>query len=512
MGLFSKKKEVTAPRLPPEMKRSAPLRKVSGQRNFNFQAAETGGTFAKWTSWAIPPDELVFKSLRVLRARSRQLMISTDIAPSFINLVENHIVGDDGFRFCAKAKDGDKLDEMANKALQKAWAAWSDKGYCDFYGDHDEASFDRLITRTVAIDGEVFVQELTDDMGNTCFRLFDPETVPVEYNLSSVNGRNNVRFGIEYDTMNRPVAYYFRDQNGSYVFNGGYQSGALRLTRIPAEQIDHIFVKDRIDLKRGFPWMAPSMVRFRMLSRFEDAALQNAIVGASKVGILSGEGAADVSDEMKDQSVQLADTEAATIYETDADVNFHTFDTQFPSSEYASFVKTNLRSLAAGVGVNYNTLSGDLEGVNYSSLKHGTTEERENWKKMQSWFVRSWKKKQYKRWLKRALLVGIPVSGSSTLRVQDFDKYMCCDFRGRRWFSPDPLKEANAIKARLNANLISPQRVIIESGLDPDEIFDEIERYHAMMKEKGIPVEVASSVINTMTEESDINANNDEMN
>lgn len=480
--------------------RPSGARQLARQRN--FQAADASEIYQSWTSTTVTPDELVYKSLRILRARSRNLMGNNDMAKSFVRLCENHIVGDKGFRFCAKSRDTNgELDKDANQALQNAWKHWGEDGYCDFYRKHDDASFDRLLVHTVAVDGEAFVQELRGDRFGIAFRLYDPETVPIEYNRAKGKNQNLIRFGIEYDRDNRPVAYYFRDRDGNISFNLGYEAGTLQLRRVPASQIQHVYIQDRIDLRRGFPWMAASMVRFKMIGKFEDAAIQNAVVGASKVGIISGDGSEDIVDDIEDSGARIMETEHVGLYQTDAEVKFDTFDTAFPSNEYGPFIKTNTMFLAAGVGVNYNSLSGDLAGVNYSSLKHGTTEEREHWKVLQAWFILDWKRPQFFRWLKMALLIGIPMGPRNKLRAQDHAKYSVIEFFGRRWIGPDPLKESTASAVEMKSNTKSPQQVMRDKGYDPDEVIEEIADFHAKMRELELPVDVGANAIYINTDE-----------
>ena len=463
----------------------------------SFDAANTSDIYASWTSTSITPDELVYRSLRTLRARSRKLFASNDMAQSFLKMCRNHIVGDKGVRFCPKARDtAGTLDERANSALSRAWAVWGRNGYCDYKGKHDDASFDRLIINTVAVDGEAFIEELPGKDSAVSFRLYDPETVPLDYNKARGTGQNLIRFGIEYDKHDRPIAYYFRDRDGDITFNTGYEARNLRLQRIPAKRIQHVFIQDRVDLRRGFPWMSASMIRFHMLGKFEDTAIQNAIAGASKVGIISGEGSDEIIDGIDDEGQRIMETEHVGLYTTEGEIDFHTFDSKYPSTEYEPFIKTNTMFLAAGVGVNYHSLSGDLSGVNYSSLKHGTSEERENWKTLQAWFIFDWKRPQYNRWLKTNLLVGIKIPGGGTLKVQNIEKYQEIEFYGRRWIGPDPLKESSANVINARANFTSPQRIIMERGDDPTEVIEEIAEYYARMRELNIPVEVGANVIN----------------
>ena len=51
--------------------------------------------------------------------------------------------------------------------------------------------------------------------------------------------------------------------------------------------------------------------------------------------------------------------------------DFRAYESQYPSATYGEFTKAHLRRIATGLGVSYNTLAEDLEGVNYSSIRSG---------------------------------------------------------------------------------------------------------------------------------------------
>ncbi|MBK7121299.1 MAG: phage portal protein [Comamonadaceae bacterium] len=69
-------------------------------------------------------------------------------------------------------------------------------------------------------------------------------------------------------------------------------------------------------------------------------------------------------------------------------------------------MKTRLRSIASGMGVTYHGLANDLEGVNFSSIRSGTLEERDAWMVLQDWFAEAFLRPVFGEWLSWSLTKG----------------------------------------------------------------------------------------------------------
>ena len=59
------------------------------------------------------------------------------------------------------------------------------------------------------------------------------------------------------------------------------------------------------------------------------------------------------------------------------------FSNPTESDAYGPFVKNHLRAVAAGMGLPYELVSGDLEGVTYSSIRAGLIEFRRRVEQLQ---------------------------------------------------------------------------------------------------------------------------------
>ena len=116
---------------------------------------------------------------------------------------------------------------------------------------------------------------------------------------------------------------------------------------------------------------------------------------------LLGEGAAD-SD-----GIALAGLEPGTlqILEPGEDIKFS--DPADVGGSYGEFLRTQFRAVAAAIGVTYEQLTGDLSGVNYSSIRAGLLEFRRRCEMVQHGvLVHQMCRPVWAAWMKQAVLAG----------------------------------------------------------------------------------------------------------
>ncbi|WP_228368219.1 phage portal protein, partial [Klebsiella pneumoniae] len=228
--------------------------------------------------------------------------------------------------------------------------------------------------------------------------------------------------------------------------------------------IIHGFVHEMVGQRRGLPWASTSLFRLHHLQGFEDAAVQNARASATKMGFIQyKEGFGPECED--DQPVEI-DAEPLAWHELPEGAEVAEWSPQYPSGEFAVFNKAMLRGAAAGFGVLYNNLAGDLEGVNFSSIRQGTLDEREHWKELQQWLIETIVVPVYEEWLRFSLLAGAIKVKGRPLPAEKISAYRQVEWQGRRWAWIDPRADNDANIAAMRAGLKSPSQIIRESGRD----------------------------------------------
>jgi lambda family phage portal protein len=321
-------------------------------------------------------------------------------------------------------------------------------------------------------------------------QILDPQRLSVRYeNYKFGDSGNFIRQGIEFNRFGKPVAYHFSslDEWDAYY----YAISGKGFVRIPAEEIIHGFIREMAGQRRGLPWTSTSLFRLHHLQGFEDAAVQNARAGATQMGFIQyKDGFGPEADDDIDVA-QTIEAEPLSFHELPEGAEFVDFKPLYPNGEFATFSKSMLRGAATGMGVSYNDLANDLEGVNFSSIRQGALNVREYWKELQQWLIETLVEPVYNEWLAYMLLAGkIVAKNGKALSPLRLDAYKTVHWQPKRWAWIDPKSEVTAAVTAIRAGLTSPSQVIREQGKDPASVYRELADDIQLMKENGIPEEI----------------------
>lgn len=452
----------------------------------NFDAGALDRLKASWTTSPQRIDEMLQKSRNVMVARSREAAQNNGYAKRFLGLLKTNICGPDGFKFQAQTKSNKgKQDGLLNDALESAFCKFSQLGRFDVSAQLSRTEAEQLFIVTLATDGEVIIRYIDGFDGNPdhfAIQFIDSELLDVELNKKLSNG-NVIKMGVELNEWRKPVAYWFIDSD----LRSDAPLEARKYVRIPGEQINHTFLKMRVNQTRGVPWMHAALSEMNDLHGYKEGAIINARVGAAKMMMVTTPTGNEYAVDAYDASGnRIEEVEPGMIKEYPEGTTFHNFDPTYPHAQYDSFIKTTLRGMSSGLEVSYNALANDLEGVNFSSIRAGVLEDREVWKTLQRFCIDHFCLPIYQRWLMRQLAEGnIKVKGQP-LSIEREDKCQDVLFQGRRWDWVDPLKDMNANQAAHDMGVKSLTQIIRDMGRDPDDVWGEIQREQEKLAELGI--------------------------
>jgi len=433
-----------------------------------------------WNLHTRPVDIDIRTGLGLLRARARQLVQDSDHAKAFVRIVRNNIVGAPGFVLQSRAVMANgKPDQKTRSMVEQAWAAWGRRGVCEQTGKFTWRTLQRHVIEQVAIDGECFIR--MTDMGaqGLSLHVIDAERIDVDHN-GEYQGRT-IRMGVELDSDRVPVAYWTRPEPAINI--GTYKIGDR--SRIPADEMLHVYLPEYTHQTRGVPWLATAAFRLHMLRGVEDAEVEAARASAAKFAAYEAKEWANAPEPaVNGQGQQLVDADGNPL-STDPGrfgqdlapgsmevvpygYELKLLDPQHPNSAMPDFLKWGLRSVASGLGVSYNTLGNDAEGVNYTSLRFFLGVERDHWMEAQDWFESDFIQPVFDAWLDVAkshrYVVGRPNRDSELAHVR---------WQPRRWEGPDPAKQANADKVELEIGSTTLTRICARKGIDRDDMLAE---------------------------------------
>jgi lambda family phage portal protein len=353
---------------------------------------------------------------------------------------------------------------------------------------YDWAKVQALAIRSCARDGGALFRK--HYAANTPFRFaLEPMEIDhLDQDYNATSGGVLVKLGVEYSANGAVAAYHILrthpGDNYQYVSAGRYRE------RVPAKDIIHLFMPERYGQSCGAPWVHSAIMPLRHLAKYSEAEVVAARTSAAKMGFLVPKDTATPPGYVgpdDGNGNKYMDVEPGSIEQLPFGYDFQQFDPTHPNSAFRDFVKSQLREISAGLGVSYVSLANDLEAVNYSSIRAGLIEEREEWKSIQRWFIEAFVRPVFEDWLLYSLMSGaITDNGLAPLPAAKFDKFNQPEFKARRWAWVDPLKDMQAEVLAVEKGWKSKRSSISESGGDIEDVYSEQAADDALADEYGL--------------------------
>lgn len=462
-----------------------PEARAMKSRRDAYKMSEVTRLTSEWTATLLHPDDEIRWSNRRMRARARELERNDPYARQFLNLLGVNAVGARGPKLQAQVRNNNgELNKPFNDKIEDAWAEFCESPMVD--GRLTLPSYARLAMKTVARDGENFTRLYPGFEGNR-FRFglqaIDADQVDEMLNRRREDGKNEIRMGVEVNGWSAPIAYHIYREPERFF---GSSSGRAEPDRVPASEVIHLYDSFRVNQTRGISWFHPIAVALKMLGGYTEAELVAARTAAAKMGWFqkkadAGSGA-EINADPETNSIVMEANPGSIEFAPDG-WEFTSWDPQHPSGAFAAFVKAKLREVATGLGVSYNALANDLEGVNYSSIRSGLLIERDLWRAIQEWWIAAFMRRIYREWLNASLL-----SGALVLDSRDARRFYAAKFSPRGWAWVDPLKDTQAGLLAIQSGLASRQMLLAEQGLDFEEVLDDLAEENEMAAAFGLDI------------------------
>jgi lambda family phage portal protein len=460
----------------------------------SYDAAKLNRLTADWTTVSTSANFELRRSLRVLRARSRNLARNSDYVKKFLSMVRNNVSGPAGMMLqCRALTPKGEPDETLNRKVEAAWKQWSHRENASASGRLSWRDIQRKADTLMARDGEALVRAVpADNPFGFALRFYSADWLDEVFNERLTNG-NRVIMSVELDAHDRPAAYWLTPPPADYQH---LDSGVRVRTRVPAEEIIHLYLPDDENADddsqtRGVPWTHAVMGRLKMLGGYEDAVVTGARAGANKMGFFqetepeehsyTGEEGDEDAEARGGELMESA--QPGTFGIIPKGYEFKEYNPSSPDTNHGAFIKTELRGIAAGLDVTYFSLAEDLEGVNYSSARVGLLAERDTWRGLQELKKEHFCRRVFVMWLRSAML-----SGALDIRVSDYKRLQEPAWHARGWTWVDPAKEAEATVTAINNGFDTLTDTLAEQGRDFDHVIETRKRELKKLADAGIEI------------------------
>lgn len=426
---------------------------IAGRRTQNWFAPDTSANAEIW------------KDAAKLRQRMRDLVRNNPWAARAVQTITANTVGTGIMpRINVPA-------QSRQRRMRELWRQWAETTQCDADGRHDIYGLQSLALRAVVESGEVLIRRRFRRPEDGLALPLQLQVLEADY-LDNQHDIERNEFGgptiqgVEFDAIGRRRGYWlYRGHPLDRLMT------QLESVRVPASDVIHVYRQDRPGQVRGVPWGAPVILSLRDLDGYEDAYLLRQKLANCFTAFIYESDPTGI-DSNKDLTETL-EPGAIEILPPGKDVRF----ADPPKTDgYGEYTKAALKRIAAGFGVTYETLTGDMSDVNFSSGRMGWIEMQRN--------IESW------RW---QMLIPQMCSTVGQWFTESVDQTQPGLANGAmwEWTAPrremiDPTKEVPAMRDRIRAGLASLPEVIRENGYDPETLMAEIAESNKLLDQLGI--------------------------
>ena len=455
-----------------------------------YAGAKQSRLTSGWGQLVTSADSELSTSLRILRARSRQLIRDAPYAKRAKIIVVNNIIGSGiGMQAQVKRPYKDVLNQEINDEIEGAWEEWMLKENCHTGGRLHFFDIERIAMGQIFETGEIFIRKHYRKFGDSsipfALEVIEPERVVDEFQPGAFIENATVRLGVESDEYRRPLAYWIKKLHPGEI---RYVAGETdRLERIPADQIIHLMIIDRWPQTRGEPWLHAVLRKLNDIDGYTEAEIIAARAAASYMGIIKTPH--DYGDKsIEGEGKREITLEPGIIEHLQPGEDFDFVNPSRPNSQVDPFIRLMLRETAAGTGVSYESLSRDYSQSNYSSSRLALLDDRDLWRVFQLWFIRNFRHGIHREWLSQAIFSRAISKISAEEFALDTPKFAAVRFKPRGWTWIDPQKEIDAYKEGIKSGLTTMTKVIASTGdgMDIEDMLDERRHELDLAKEKNL--------------------------
>lgn len=447
-----------------------------------YEGATSGTRLGNWGLANLGPNGATGYGLSAMRNRQFEMVRNDPLAGGGVDSLVANMVGR-GIRPHWRLDDKALRDEIHEK-----WAESVDEmdvlGQVSFYGQQEQ------VARTMCNAGDAFglfdYPSPYEDLAVPFqVQVIEGGQVDETYTTTAQNG-NEIRQGIELDRRGRRVAYHpFKAHPGD-----PYNWAPDERVRIPVADATHTYRPLRPGMLRGTPWFHSIILKLHEIDQCKDAELvrrkTTTMFGGfikdinplalppGTPGNLPGAAAHPLGKQGGTANgVPVIDLRPGTFPNLPSGKDVTFAQPTDVGGNYVAWMVQQLRDVARGMGITYEQLTGDLSGVNYTSIRAGILDFRRRLEQMMAMtLVFQFCRPVVARWMDTAVLSG-------ALKIADYMRnrrtYLRIAWVPDGWDWVDPIKDVKAAIMEVRAGFNSRKRVVAHRhGLDVEVIDEEI--------------------------------------
>lgn len=518
-------------------------------------ASRTSREIALWSPVIQSADSEINKDKMLLDARSRDRMANDGYVLGAVHTTQDSVVGG---QYLLNCKPHLRVLQNQNPAFDDVWLeefrsvvesrfnlyTGSSNNYIDASRINNLTSMLRLAIGVHCYTGEVlataeWVRE-SDRPYKTAIQMVDLDRLSNPYDREDTT---RLRRGIERDRNGKPVAAHIRVRHpNDWLMDN---ADAYTWRRVPfrkpwgRKQVIHLYEQKRPDQSRGISDMVSVLKQMKMTAKFQDIALQSAVLQATYAATIESELPADAAYNQlgEGNSANWATQYLSQIAEyVGSSKNIHIDGVKIPhlypgtklnlknaganEGVGTNFEQSMLRHIAAVLGLSYEQFSRDYTQTNYSSARASMLETQKRMSSRKKLVADRFADEVFQLVFEEMLNMGdvpMPVGVGPEFFYEGMNReaLTSAHWVGASRGQIDELKETQAAIMRMSAGLSTYEEECAKLGRDYRDVLDQRQREQEMLQERGLTANLstkpasAEAVVNDANGENDAQANDD---
>jgi lambda family phage portal protein len=307
------------------------------------------------------------------------------------------------------------------------------------------------------------------------------------YNIPLRDG-HRVKRGVEFDELGRPIAYWIYPNHPTdpFVLRGDPR-------RIDADEIIHLFNRQRIGQTRGISMFAPVVSWLRDLGVYVENELQASAVASCFTVAIKTEGGMSGLGPPSTANGNTTDSDGnryeylqpGMIMHLSPNESIESANPGRPNSASEPWIRLMLRGIAVGTGLSYETVARDYSQTSYSSNRASQLEDRRRFRRLQRYLIEKLNQRVWNKFCMAAALIdlnGFPTAAEMLANPNAAP----CDHMPPSWEWVDPQAEQTSSELSIKAFQTTYADELGAKGLNWRHVFYQRAKEERLLKSLGL--------------------------